>query len=155
MVLDCNHAQHQNCINTAIDNAKMICQEKGIRFTYLRKRVLELIWENHTPQKAYDLLKKLQQEDMDAKPATVYRTLDFLMEYGFIHRINSLNSYIGCVNTTKKGPYFLLVCLNCHVVEESINQHYSELFNKIVNDNQFQCMNRTFEIEGKCQKCSN
>jgi len=150
---DCHLTQHQGCINNAISNAEMICQRKNIKLTKLRKRVLELIWTGHTPRKAYDLLTEFQKEDPAAKPATIYRTLDFLQEHTLIHRINRLNAYIGCVNPEQKDPYFLLVCLKCNNVEESIHPNYREFFNNMIKDHQFQCLNKTFEIEGKCQNC--
>jgi len=39
------------------------------------------------------MLKLLQQA---AKPATIYRALDFLIEQGLIHRVESLNAFAGC-----------------------------------------------------------
>jgi Fur family zinc uptake transcriptional regulator len=116
-------------------------------------QISNLYGRGHTPQKAYDLLAEFQKEDSAAKPATIYRTLDFLQEYGLVHRINRLNAYIGCVNPEHKEPYFLLVCLDCHNVEESLNPDYHEFFNKIIANNQFHCSNKIFEIEGKCQNC--
>ncbi|MFT6212699.1 MAG: Fur family zinc uptake transcriptional regulator [Alphaproteobacteria bacterium] len=153
MAFGCHLIQHQECINSAMRNAEMICQEKNIKLTKLRKSVLELIWTGHTPQKAYDLLTIFQKEDPAAKPATIYRTLDFLQENGLVHRINRLNAYIGCVNPNHKEPYFLMVCLHCNNVEESTHSEYRDFFNKMINHSQFQCSNKVFEIEGTCQNC--
>ena len=38
---------HGQCIVGAIDAAARICESRGIRLTPLRRRVLELVWENH------------------------------------------------------------------------------------------------------------
>ena len=76
--------------------AEQICLERKCNFTEIRKKVFELIWKSHKPIKAYDLLALLSSQDFVEKPPTVYRALDFLQENHFIHRIESMNAYIGC-----------------------------------------------------------
>ncbi|MBM4202103.1 MAG: hypothetical protein FJ189_12570, partial [Gammaproteobacteria bacterium] len=87
---------HDDCIHRALASAERLCAERGVRFTPVRRRVLELIWRSHEAVKAYDLLEQLKTFDPAAKPTTVYRALDFLREQGLIHRVESLNAFIGC-----------------------------------------------------------
>ena len=68
---------HNACIQTALSRAEKRCAEEGERFTGLRRQVLELVWAEHKPAKAYDLLKKLSDIRSGVAPTTVYRTLDF------------------------------------------------------------------------------
>lgn len=51
---------------------------------------LELIWNSHKAVKTYYLLDLIRPVNGAAKPATVYRALDFLLEQGLIHRVESL-----------------------------------------------------------------
>ena len=48
------------------------------------------------PIGAYALLDEIKLEHKSAAPPTVYRALDFLMEHGLVHRIQSLNAFVGC-----------------------------------------------------------
>ena len=91
---------HEKCISTTIDQVEKICTEKGLRFTKIRKAILEIIWESHQPIKAYDILSKISNINYSEKPPTVYRALDFLMENGFVHKINSLNSEFTAKNNS-------------------------------------------------------
>jgi len=109
---------HQGCITTALAVAERLCEERGVRFTPLRRRVLELIWSNHESVKAYDLLDAMKAFDKSAKPATVYRTLDFLLDQGLIHRIESLNAFVGCRQPERRHQLLLLICERCHTVDE-------------------------------------
>ena len=103
---------HAFCVSEALQRADSLCQMKGLRFTPLRRTILKMIWANHSPAKAYDILDQLKKEDASAKPPTVYRSLDFLMDNGLIHRINRLNAYVGCSHPLKhKECYFLLFLL--------------------------------------------
>ena len=89
---------HDSCIADALRNADEICKSKGLRFTALRRRVLEIIWAKHEPTGAYDILEELSTNKARAAPPTVYRALNFLLKHGFVHKIESLNAFLGCVN---------------------------------------------------------
>ena len=146
--------QHQHCINTAIKQAQQICDSSNSRFTALRKRVLELVWARHEPVKAYDLLYELQKEDQSAKPATIYRALDFLLNLGLVHKIHRYNAYVGCVDPNIQQPSFFLVCNNCNRVTENHDAEYNKLIEAISKRHQFKLSETSFEIEGLCSHCA-
>ena len=68
---------HQHCIDEALATATRICNENGAKLTWIRRRVLELIWSSHEPVLAYDLLSSIRLEKPNAAPPTVYRALEF------------------------------------------------------------------------------
>ncbi len=146
--------QHQQCINDAIEQAERICEDNNSRFTALRKRVLELVWARHEPVKAYDLLAELQKEDQSARPATIYRTLDFLKNLGLVHKIHRYNAYVGSVNPSVERPCFFLVCNNCNSVSEKNDMEYNQLIQDISKKHQFKLSDTSFEIEGTCSRCA-
>lgn len=86
------HHHHATCIEDALATAEKLCSERKQRFTPLRRRVLELVWQSHRPVGAYEILRQLTAEEGCPAPPTVYRALDFLLDQGFIHRINALNA---------------------------------------------------------------
>ena len=100
--------EHRDCIDKAMEIAEQTCSEKQIKFTNLRRKILRMIWEGHGPKKAYDLLSQLQLTNQSAKPATVYRTLEFLIENGFVHKVNSLNAFVGCSHPLKHQDLSLI-----------------------------------------------
>jgi Fur family zinc uptake transcriptional regulator len=73
---------HEHCVEDAVAAAERLCEAKGLRFTPLRRRVLELVWSSHKPVGAYALLDSLRTEELGSAPPTVYRALDFLIENG-------------------------------------------------------------------------
>ena len=145
---------HQRCIQRAITHATQFCQEQGLRFTGLRKRVLELVWANHEPVTAYDLLKELQQEKENAVPPTVYRALDFLMEIGLVHRIESLNAYIGCDHPGQEHPTQFMICNRCHQAQElPDHRSISNAITGKAREMGFEVTSQTVEITGLCRAC--
>lgn len=109
---------HSDCIQGALAQAKQLCVDKGVRLTAVRQRVFELIWQNHNPIGAYDILPRLAEEGFNSAPPTVYRALDFLLELGLIHRINSLNAFIGCAHPDEDHPVGFFVCRECGQAQE-------------------------------------
>jgi len=146
--------QHEYCIENALEQAEMVCKQRGARLTDIRRQVLELIWVGHEPVKAYDLLNDLQKGDPAAKPPTVYRALDFLLEQGLIHKLHRLNAYVGCSHPQEKKPCFFLICTNCHSVTESHDEAYQKLISKVSKSYQFRPQAMTFEMEGLCEQCA-
>ena len=76
---------HKKCVNKALSMAAQLCRVRGVQLTPIRHQVLELIWDSHKAVKAYDLLDRIRPQQNAAKPATIYRALDFLIEQGLIH----------------------------------------------------------------------
>jgi Fur family zinc uptake transcriptional regulator len=145
---------HQGCISKAITAAERLCEERGVRFTPLRRRVLELIWSNHESVKAYDLLDALKTFEASAKPATVYRTLDFLLEQGFIHRVESLNAFVGCKQPEKRHELLLLICEQCHMVDERPAVDLMASAAREIRSAAFIPHRQLFEIHGLCAACA-
>lgn len=144
---------HDSCVDAALQKAALICQKKGLRFTELRQKVLEMIWANHGPAKAYDILDKLKGKETSAKPPTVYRTLDFLLKHGFIHRLSSLHAYVGCSHPLKHDECYFLICRKCGEIEECCNSKLAQAITGTTSRNKFKPKHITLEIEGECREC--
>jgi Fur family zinc uptake transcriptional regulator len=144
---------HNNCIENAMEIAESICEQNALRFTKIRRRVLQLVWNSHSAIKAYDILELLQQEDASAKPPTAYRALDFLLEHGFIHRIESLNAYIGCPQPEHNHNFQLLICNNCGVVKEMDKPELSSQMESYADEFKFALSSQVIELHGLCYKC--
>ncbi|MCG7954901.1 MAG: transcriptional repressor [Candidatus Thiodiazotropha taylori] len=144
---------HKHCVSDALKNAEAYCQQQGLRLTKLRHQVLELIWANHQPVGAYELLDQLTHEGRKAAPPTVYRALDFLMENGLVHRISSRNAYVGCSNAGHEHTAQFLICESCGQVAELDNAQIGSVIAKGANQLGFTVAQWTLEISGTCDQC--
>ena len=144
---------HKININEALKKAENICNKKGVKLTKLRKKVLTLILKNHGYVKAYDLLNDLKKSDASAKPPTVYRSLDFLMEHGFIHKIQSLNAFVGCSHPDEHEDCYFLICKECKNIEECCSNKVKKVLTSTSGKNNFSPNQVTLEITGICQDC--
>ncbi len=108
-------------VERGLKAAERVCVARGERLTDMRRRALGAILAAPQPMKAYDLLLELGEEGRPAKPPTAYRALDFLSRLGLIHRIETLNAYVPCLDAHDDhrcaGPE-LYICEACGQVEE-------------------------------------
>lgn len=143
---------HEGCIESAIATAEALCRDRGLRFTALRRRVLELVWESHRPIGAYDILDGLGS-GKSAAPPTVYRALDFLIEAGLVHRLDSLNAFIGCADPGRRHTGQFLICRECRTVTELGDGEIENLVEAKARAHGFTAVRQILEIEGLCNSC--
>jgi Fur family transcriptional regulator, zinc uptake regulator len=158
----CSH-EHHNVLHGVHDHhdvaarlaeAERLCATTGARLTPLRKEVLQLIFDAEGPVGAYDLLAKIKSAaDRPAAPPTVYRTLDFLLEKGLIHRLTSINAYIPCCHPREGHQAAFLICTACKVVKEASAQALLQQLDHMAADDGFTPHHRIIEISGLCQQC--
>lgn len=144
---------HRHCVHEAMHSARTLCLSRGKRLTPIRELVLELVWRSHQPLGAYELLPELASAGFNSAPPTVYRALDFLQELGLIHRINSLNAFVGCTNPQHKHPSGFMICRSCRTTAELDTSNFSQDLNNTAKQLGFQIEQETLELVGLCQNC--
>lgn len=145
---------HTACINAALARAQSHCREQGLRLTPIRKRVLEMVWASHRPSKAYDLLEQVNRERGNAAPPTVYRALDFLLDAGLVHKIESLNAFIGCAGEHRHAQPKFLICHVCERVAEIPAPSVDDVIAREAERIGFAADRETIEIRGVCNLCA-
>jgi Fur family transcriptional regulator, zinc uptake regulator len=145
---------HTKCVSNALALAEHLCGLRGVQLTPIRHQVLELIWDSHKAIKAYDLLDRIKPLQSAAKPATIYRALDFLIEQGLVHRVESLNAFVGCNSSGHQHELLLLICEHCNEVEERPAPQVMEALSQEFHQAGFLPQSKAIEAQGICNKCS-
>ncbi len=140
---------------TLLEHAGQICEAKGARLTDLRRQVLGLILDTEGPAGAYDLLDRLRATRVGAAPPTVYRALEFLLEHGLIHKLESRSAYVGCVShgDADHAAQFL-ICRSCGKVTELDDHDLAHALRDAAERLGFTVGKATIEAEGRCARCS-
>ena len=136
-----------------MDRIEKLCAERGMRFTKIRERVLTLVWSGHQPIGAYAILKALQSEYPRAAPPTVYRALDFLIEIGLIHRIESMNAFVGCTHPDERHAGQFLICENCGAAAELDDPQINDAVQRTAGALGFLAQRQMIEVTGLCPDC--
>lgn len=142
---------HTNCVKSALNSAQAICAERGVQFTRVRQRSLEILLESHAAMGAYDVLARLSAEGLGSKPPVAYRALSFLVEQGFVHRIERLNAFIACAHPGAAHDPAFMICRACGTVAEAETNHAGLTASASLSG--FQIEQTVIEAEGLCPSC--
>jgi Fur family zinc uptake transcriptional regulator len=141
-------------IQALLSDAETLCRQRGVRWTALRRRVLEIILNHPGPVGAYDILAVLQREQgRTAAPPTVYRALDFLLEQNLVHRLTSLSAYLVCSHPQEHHRAQFMICTQCGSVLELADPAIIASVERTATDRGFQVEEQVVEITGCCQQC--
>ncbi|MCC2617700.1 transcriptional repressor [Aestuariibacter halophilus] len=140
-------------IEEQVTKARAYCEEQGARFTLLREKVYALLLSKEGAIGAYELLDQLKETENSAKPATVYRTLDFLLEFGLVHRVESSNAFVACHHFGCSHPVQFLICDECGDVQEIQSAGLKETLDKQAATRGFRVSRQTIEAHGVCAMC--
>lgn len=145
---------HGSCVAEALQAAEDLCRTRGVRLTNIRRSVLELVWQSHRPIGAYAILEGLQQRrGGPVAPPTVYRALDFLLEQRLIHRVESLNAFVGCDHPGEQHAPQFLICSDCGRAAELDSQPLLNAIGKAADRAGFAVDHVAVEVSGQCPEC--
>ncbi|MEZ5919368.1 MAG: Fur family transcriptional regulator [Alphaproteobacteria bacterium] len=141
-------------VKAAIQNLHEIGKNNRQSITAPRVYVMEIIAGSTKPLTAYEILDTLGEKLKKPKPPTVYRALDFLVEHGLIHRIESINSYILCEENHKHSGSQFIICDSCGHAKEIHFCHLPKELESRISGEGFAMAYWNVEIHGRCSKCN-
>ena len=120
-----NH-DHGRCTADGIAHAEQVCARRAQKFTPIRRPA----------------------------PITVYRALDFLMENGLVHRIESRNAFLACAHDhDETSMVAFLICDRCGSVGEIPAAPVAQSLNAAARATGFAPKLSVVEIAGTCAHC--
>ena len=143
----------ESSVARALEHAEIQCAKVGESLTPLRQRVLELLLARRGPAKAYDLLDDLKLKQVNAKPPTIYRALEFLVRLGLAHRIESLNAFIACDMGACDRSTVFLICEQCGAAVEVDAGHALVDLREAAGRAGFALKRTVIEAAGRCAAC--
>ena len=151
--IDPKHHVHDG--DAFVREVERVCKQHGLRLTPIRAHALRLIAEADRPVKAYELLDLMKATHDAAAPPTVYRALEFLLEHGFIHKLASINAFVGCHHPGgEQHAVPFLICDNCHSAVELEDAQVVESLDARARALGFVPQAQTLEVHGLCADCA-
>jgi Fur family zinc uptake transcriptional regulator len=144
---------HSHCIQDGLKAVEDACSRRGLQFTPVRKRVMELLLDGHRAMGAYEILDVLREEGHGAQPPVAYRALDFLVSHGFAHRIERLNAFAACMHPDEDHTAAFLICRACDAVAEAHADPAKGLLGGAARHTGFEVETAVIEAVGLCPNC--
>ncbi len=144
---------HRHCVDQALKAVEKQCRETGLRLTPVRRKVLELLLQQHRALGAYAILDKLREAGFGSQPPVAYRALDFLSEHGFVHKIERLNAFVACAHPGENHSPAFMICRKCDAVAEAQSTPAKGALGDAARAAGFQIEKTVVEAEGVCPDC--
>lgn len=144
---------HGRCVQSAAADVEAACADQNLRLTPIRRRVLEILLEEHRAFGAYDVLARLAAEGQPAHPPVAYRALEFLVNHGFAHKLERMNAFVACARPGEAHRPVFLICSTCNAVAEDTAAGVDAALGRAAGTVGFAIANAAIEAEGLCPGC--
>lgn len=148
------HHDHASCVADGLSAAESRCTSEGLRFTPVRRKVLEILLQEHRALGAYVILDQLRDAGFGSQPPVAYRALDFLVANGLAHRIERLNAFIACAHPGEIHAPAFMICRLCDVVAEAQSAPTRGALDAAARATGFRIERTVVEAEGVCPACA-
>lgn len=145
---------HGLCVSTSMAAAEARCAAESLRLTPVRRRVLEILLQEHRALGAYAILEQLREEGFGSQPPVAYRALDFLVANGLAHKIERLNAFIACVHPDGAHTPAFMICRLCESVAETQSFPSRGALGDAARALGFRIERTIVEAEGVCPTCA-
>ncbi len=145
---------HGHCVDTALAAVEKRCSEEKLRLTPVRRKALELLLQEHRALGAYAVLDLLRDAGFGSQPPVAYRALDFLVQHGFVHKIERLNAFVACAHPGASHTPAFMICRKCDMVAEAQSRGVKDALGDAAAAAGFNIERAVVEAEGVCPACT-
>jgi len=135
-------------------NIEEYCKAKNLKLTPVRQKVFQLLVKEKSGLGAYRILDLLREAGFNSQPPVAYRALDFLVEHGFVHKIESQNSFVACSDPGEHHSPIFMICKKCDSVSEATASVPASDLSEALMVSGFQVEQTIIEAEGVCCTCA-
>ena len=127
-------------------------RQRGYRITPQREMVIEIIAHANRHLSAEEIYAEVKKHTRATNIATVYRTLDLLVEHGMVSRIDLGEGQIVYA-ASQHGPHIHLVCRQCGQVTDAAPDMLQDLGAQLAEHYHFAPDLKHISIFGLCVNC--
>ncbi|MBO8161600.1 MAG: transcriptional repressor [Thermosipho sp. (in: Bacteria)] len=137
-----------------IEALKKELKDKKYRMTPQRELVLKVFMDNESEHLgAEDVYRILFANKHSVSKATVYRTIELLVEFGFLRKLDFGEGIYRYELAKKNKMHHHFICKHCGKIFE-VEEHHLELIKQELESQGFVFEDFDFKIYGICPKCN-
>ena len=139
--------------NKLMDNFRTVLRKEGLKITPQRIAVLKEVIKDKGHRECEDIYLAIKRSKTYVSRATVYRTLDILVQNQFIRKLNLGDGKARYENKINSLHHDHLICVICHKIIEFVDQDIEMLQEKIAIKNEFSLKRHVHQLFGICKEC--
>ena len=136
-----------------LNRFKEALKKEGLKYTPQRTAVLEEIIKDKGHRESEEIYLALKKRGQHVSRATVYRTMDILVNNGFARKMNLGDGRARYESKVNSPHHDHLVCMDCGLIVEFMDQKIEDLQDEIAIQYEFQLKRHIHQLFGLCKKC--
>ena len=136
-----------------LNRFKEALTKEGLKYTPQRTAVLEEIVKDKGHRESEEIYLALKKRGQHVSRATVYRTMDILVNNGFARKMNLVDVRARYESKVNSPHHDHLVCMDCGLIVEFMDQKIEDLQDEIAIQYEFQLKRHIHQLFGLCKKC--
>lgn len=128
-------------------------RSRGVRWTNQRQTIVDIFVASEGHLTVEDLHRRVREIDRTVSAATVYRTVNMLVEIGVAHKGNFGSGSASFECAIDKGHHDHLVCVTCGTITEFHHDQIESLQEDIARSHGFLLHHHRMELYGVCPAC--
>ena len=138
-----------NAIKKFINNLKI----DHLKCTPQRLAVLEEMMNSKDHRECEEVYNSLKSKAILVSRATVYRTMDILVKYNFVRKLELGEGKARYEYKAGLGHHDHLICIECGDIIEFINNEIERLQDVVCEHFNFKLVRHIHQLFGICSKC--
>ena len=146
-------AEERRSRRMAIERFKRFLQDKGLKFTVEREAVLREFYLIHEHIEADELEFRLRRAGVRISRATIYRTLDLLVQAGLARRVRLGRDRSCYEHILGREQHEHMVCIDCGRILEWHDPELRAVLARNIEANRFRATRTSLQVYGYCESC--
>ncbi len=142
-------------MGTAFEKFHQYLRSRGLKLTSERKNILKKVVSIHDHFDAEELLYMLKEDGKQISRASVYRTLNLLVDSNLVEKVDFGEGRAYYEHTLGNYHHDHLICVECGKVIQFEDQVIEKRQKDICKKHKFELDYHTLNIFGRCSECNN
>jgi len=132
--------------NKLINQFKDALKKENLRFTSQRLSVLENIFNSKTHRDCDEIYNSLSKNNQKVSKATVYRTLDVLLSYGFIRKLDIGDGSIKYEQKIGSPHHDHMICIETGKIIEFVDERIEDIQDDIAKQHGYEIIKHVHQL---------
>ena len=135
-----------------IKDFKKALSSEGLRFTEQRLQVLEDILSSDSHRDCNEIFQSIKIKGHQVSIPTIYRTLDVLVDYGFIRKLDIGDGAVKYEKKLGHPRHDHMICIETGKIIEFIDERIEYVQDEIASNNDYEIVGRVHQLFVKPKK---
>ena len=118
-----------------------------------RDRIVDVFLRQEGHLSADDLVDLIRREDQRISRATVYRTLQWMVDAGIARKVDFGEGRFRFEHSYRHPRHFHLICKTCNQSSEFLSSDIEALIEEVAAARHFTARQSVLQIYGECEDC--